>query len=303
MRLLKTENTIMEEGTFVYHSNKPEWGLGKVIKLDKQGYAYVFFLEAGMKRLANHPEFFTVINSISSHPLLDGITSINDKSTSKYRSLKHLVEIFLNIFPKGFNDLEYFTHEREYKYKAHVEMKALLDEPVFAKLIAENQYGELYKRTSRIMNMTNLVFPNEKMALRDGLATPAEQQEFITLLYAMLYKEDDPTSHFHEFARFLKKIGASRWTNQTYFLFIRHPEKYLFMKPAAFQQGAEICAFDIKYKSEPNWTTYSALLSFGQYLKNELSGYGPNLQAIDLIDVQSFIFCVAQEIYEGIQLK
>ena len=43
MRLLKTENTIMEEGTFVYHSNKPEWGLGKVIKLDKQGMPMSFF--------------------------------------------------------------------------------------------------------------------------------------------------------------------------------------------------------------------------------------------------------------------
>src|SRR5262249_42648533 len=94
------------------------------------------------------------------------------------------------------------------------------------------------------------------------------------------------------FCSCLETIGAAKWTTATYFLFVRFPQDHMFMKPEVTQAAARICNFELSYKAELNWTTYKKLLDFSRYLFSELAIN--NLPPIDLIDVQSFIFCTGE---------
>ena len=67
----------------------------------------------------------------------------------------------------------------------------------------------------------------------------------------------------------------------------------MFLKPEVTKTGAEICGFELNYRTEPNWLTYSKLLEFSQYLFKSLSELKPR----DMIDVQSFIWCTAEGKY------
>jgi hypothetical protein len=63
----------------------------------------------------------------------------------------------------------------------------------------------------------------------------------------------------------------------------------VFLKPTVTQNAAEISGFAINYRPDLNWLTYASVLTFANYLKAELVGLLPR----DMIDVQSFMWCIA----------
>jgi hypothetical protein len=155
-------------------------------------------------------------------------------------------------------------------------------------LLAEDQYNEISRRSLKIMNATNLIFPNEKMALKDGVESKENKNIFSENLYGLLYGSGELESRFLTFAETLETIGAAKWTIATYFLYIMFPEKYIFVKPTATQNAATLSAFEIYYRPELNWRTYKSILEFSNYLKAELWELRPR----DMIDVQSFMWCI-----------
>ena len=137
------------------------------------------------------------------------------------------------------------------------------------------------------MNKTNLIFPYEKMSLRDGLKIPANQKLFSERLYGLLYGQESLESRFDDFAQCLREMDADKWTTQTYFLFMSAPKEFMFMKPEVTKQAARACGFELNYKSNLNWLTYKLLLDLSNYLLCKLSDLNPK----DMIDIQSFIWC------------
>ena len=137
------------------------------------------------------------------------------------------------------------------------------------------------RRALRVSNATNLIFPNEKMALKDGLNQPDNQQDSATTLSDLLFGEDPLEARFKRNAHMLERIGAHKWTTATYFLCIVHPEEYLFLKPTIIKNAADISGFDINYQPQLNWRTYELVLEFANYLKQELVEPAPR----DMIDV------------------
>ena len=59
---------------------------------------------------------------------------------------------------------------------------------------------------------------------------------------------------------------------------------------------AETFSFDLLYTPRPNWTTYSRLLQLSEHLLVRLRPLG----AVDLIDVQSFMWIVGGEPYRKV---
>jgi hypothetical protein len=89
-------------------------------------------------------------------------------------------------------------------------------------------------------------------------------------------------------------MAAAKWTIATYFLFLVHPDRYMFLKPTVTQHAADISGFDIHYRSDLNWRTYEAVLAFAQYLTQALvQQHCQALMPRDMIDVQSFLWCIA----------
>jgi hypothetical protein len=283
------------QGERVRHPNRPDWGIGQVLADGSGENVRVFFVGAGEKNLKS-----AVVNLLkvqgpeASHPLLDNLIIVRTDKGTKYRSLPILKGFFLKEFPQGFNDETYLDAERDYKVKAHELMGQLLGKVVFRRLLSSGEFDDICSRALTITNKTNLIFPNEKMSLRDGIREASSQRRFSESLFNLLYGDGDLKGRFESFADCLTELKAAKWTTLTYFPFIADPSSHMFLKPEVTQKASEVCGFELNYRSQPNWLTYSKLLDFSQYLFDYLSDLSPR----DMIDVQSFIWSSAK-IAEG----
>ena len=280
------------QGEIVKHTAKPDWELGKILDDSFGDNVRVFFVGAGEKKLnLKYVDLIKVVGEEAVHPVLVNLKTVQKDKSVKYRSLPLLMDAFLKQFPDGFGGAEFHERERDYKIKAHNLMTDILNEESFSALLAESAYPEICSRALKVVNATNLIFPNEKMSLKDGLASGENKKRFSKSLFSLLYEETEGIEErFEDFSDCLSEMDAGKWTTLTYFLFITFPEKHMFMKPAVTQAAAEICGFELSYRSEPNWKTYSKLLEFSDYLFKSLARLDPK----DMIDVQSFIWCAAK---------
>ena len=133
------------------------------------------------------------------------------------------------------------------------------------------------------------------MALKDGLKDDDSKKLFAEDLFELLYGEAAQQVRFERFAKTLDAINAAKWTIMSYFMFIASPETEMFMKPTVSHYSADLCAFELNYKSDLNWLTYKCLLEFSGYLKKELVKM--ELAPRDMIDVQSFMWCIKPGAY------
>ena len=207
----------------------------------------------------------------------------------RYQSLPESIERFLERFPQGFSGDRFAEEERDDKVRAHQFAQDLLSTSALVRLLSANDFVEVCRRALRVSNATNLIFPHEKMARKDGLKSPAHQQVFATALLNLLYGDDDLQPRCERYADILEGIGAAKWTVATYFLCIVYPEEYVFLKPTVTQNAADISGFAIHYRPDLHWHTYASVLAFAKYLTAELVGLSPR----DMIDVQSFMWCIA----------
>ena len=279
-----------EKGDRVVHPKKEEWGLGEVLADSDGETVRVFFVGAGEKKLTlSYVQPTRVPSKDASHPMLDNL-KINKTTTGiKYQSLPDSVQVFLSQFPEGFYGAKFHKHERGYKENAHALAHDLLRQESFRALLKLEDYDEVVRRALKIVNASNLIFPNEKMALKDGLGSDSSKKGFSGALFKLLFGSDEIEHRFGEFCSVLEEVNAAKWTNATYFLFIVHPDRYMFVKPTITQHAAELCGFEINYKPRLNWLTYKCVLDFSNYLFHQLIELKPR----DMIDVQSFMWCIA----------
>jgi hypothetical protein len=274
----------------VKHPAKAEWGLGEVLEDSNGETVRVFFVGAGEKTLSlKHVTLNCIPTDEAAHPMLDNLRVPEKRDRHRYQSLPESIERFLERYPKGFYDDRFTDEERDYKVRAHQIALSLLSQRELAHLLSVNDCAEVCRRAVSVAYETNLIFPNEKMALRDGLQLPAHQQAFAAALYNLLYGDDDLQPRFETYADVLEGISAAKWTIATYFLFMVYPEEHMFLKPIVTQKTAAISRFEINYRPDLNWRTYKSVLAFGNYLKAELVGLLPR----DMIDVQSFMWCIS----------
>ncbi len=276
----------------VRHPAKPEWGLGKVLEDSVDGKARVFFKAAGEKTLSlKHVALTLVTGEEANDPILDNSRRAAPKSRKEYKGIEQLKDKFLSQFPGGFSGKSFAEIERDYKVAACELMNELLNARSFEQLLATGDYSEVCKRALQVARKTNLIFRTEMMSLNDGLKSPGGQKRFAESLYDLLYGQGPMEERFNQFADCLLEIGAAKWPIATYYLFIAKPESQMFLKPIVTQDAAAVCGFELNYRKEPNWLTYKCLLEFSQDLKNKLADLEPK----DMIDIQSFLWCIAQD--------
>jgi len=282
-----------KKGDRVKHPTKDEWGLGEVLTDSNGETLKIFFVGVGEKTIAlNYVKPIKVGPDESSHPVLDNLKIRKSSSGIKYQSLPQSIQFFLENFPEGFYGSR-FKEERDYKDHAHRLALELLGRATFSSLLQNEKYSEIVKRALKVVNATNLIFPNEKMALKDGLAKPKVHELFSINLFKLLFGDEDLKDRFEAFSTVLENIDAAKWTTASYFPFFVLPEQYMFVKPTITKHASELCGFEINYNPRLNWLTYKSVLEFSDYLFAELSELKPR----DMIDVQSFMWCIAPDNY------
>lgn len=274
----------------VKHTKRPEWGVGKVLNCSAAGCEF-FFTRHG-KSVIN-PRYFHLLEKLSDSegkdPLLDNLR-FDETDPRKFHPIGDMIEKFRKEYPEGFYDAKYLADERDYKLKAHEFFKLSLCAGPFSSFIKNNELDQVLSLALKAVNSTNLIFVNEKIALNDGLKKKPIREEFACVLYEYLHGKNSLQQRFEQFANFLFKINAAKWTTQTYFLFLMFPDKYMFMKPSVTQAAADAFAFELNYRPEINWRSYESLLTFSEYLFKILSSTNEKLVPRDMIDVQSFIW-------------
>ena len=65
-------------------------------------------------------------------------------------------------------------------------------------------------------------------------------------------------------------------------------DQYMFVKPKITKKTAELCGWNIRYQTKPNWVTYKAIIELSKYIFSELSDLNPR----DMIDIQSFLWFI-----------
>ncbi|MEP7343427.1 MAG: DUF3553 domain-containing protein [Acidobacteriota bacterium] len=281
-----------KKGNRVRHPARSEWGLGKVLEDSAGGKARVLFTSAGERTLLlKHVALTLVTGAEANAPVSGKAKRAAPKRRKEYKDIEQLKEKFLSQYPGGFSGEKFIEVERDYKVKACELMNELLNAQSFDQLLAASDYAEVCKRALQVANKSNLIFPNEKMSLKEGLKSPDGQKRFAESLHRLLYGQGTPEEQFNQFADCLLEIGASKWPIATYYLFVAQPESQMFLKPIVTQDAAAVCGFELNYQKEPNWLTYKYLLDFSQDLMAKLADLKPQ----DMIDVQSFLWCIAQE--------
>ena len=276
-------------GDRVRHPTRTEWGIGQVVRVDASK-AVVFFVEAGTKTISLQHVRLAILDPRPIHPLLDRLDP-DAAGGDGYRSMTRSIEGFLQDYPGGFYGDHYLGTERGYKVEAHELAATVLGRTELERLLAAGAFADVSRHALQVVNKTNLIFPNEKMSLKDGLKPAGCDEAFAVALYALLHGDDTLLSRFDRFACVLEDVRVPKWTVATYFLFLMYPDRHQFIKPTYTQNAARICAFDIEYTPSPGWPAYERMLRFSDYLKSELAALEPR----DNIDVQSFMWAIAQE--------
>ena len=206
---------------------------------------------------------------------------------------------FLKFFPKGFYDQKYIDWERGYKWEAHERWLEVLGRETHRGLIRDGDYGEVARRAVTIESRTNLLFSFEKMALRDAVKTTSGAKAFAEGLYDFLYGRGSVQSRFEQWCDVVanlprKQTRVLTWPLVTVFGFLAQPNEHFFLKPMVTRAAASEYGFDFRYRSRPNWETYSNLLDFARTVSEDLSELRPR----DMIDIQSFLWVQGSHEYD-----
>lgn len=280
-------------GDRVFHPNKKEWGLGKVLNVTPENID-VFFVGVGSKRFS---QSFVGLESaqegMGKHPLLDNLIETSQIENDSYVTLSAAIDRFLAAYPDGLEDKRFLKEQREATLKAHHLCVQLLGESELAGLLAEGKYQDICDRARHVESVTTLLTKSEKTALYGALETAANQKTFATGLAELLYGTDTEEERMKQFLRALHPLGICKWPHATLFGFIRYPNERAFIKPTAIQNSAKALCWRINYKPDPNWRTYGAVLRLYRHVRTSLLEEG--MVPRDHIDVQSFIWSVAQK--------
>jgi len=284
------------KGDRVRHPKMDSWGLGLVLEDSDGARVRVFFVDVGEKTVVlSHVRPVLVSGADAESPILDNLKVDGGKVSVRYKSLTASMQYFLQEFPGGFSGERFRVHERDHKEDISREIQVGLERAVMRAMLDAGEYREICDRALKLTGArTNaMIFKNEKMAMRDGLNSEESGKKFAESLFDVLHGDGDFDGRFDGYAACLEDIGACKWTVATYFLFFMYPDRHMFVKPTITRNAAEVCAYEINYRPEVNAKTYRSIVDFSKHLMDSI----PELKPKDMIDVQSFMWCIAPGTY------
>jgi hypothetical protein len=137
------------------------------------------------------------------------------------------------------------------------------------------------------------------MALRDAIRPSDGAQAFAEGLYNFLYGRGSDRAKFERWCGVVaglprRQTRVLTWPLVTVFGFLALPDVHFFLKPMVTRAAAREYGFDFRYRSRPNWETYSNLLDFARLVRVDLRDLKPR----DMIDIQSFLWVQGSDEYE-----
>jgi hypothetical protein len=211
------------------------------------------------------------------------------------RCLPGSIKSFREAYPGGFDDELFIKQERKDKVEASKECIRALSLKSFQELETGSDPMVLIGQVKRIVNMTNLIQGSfEKPKLIDAISKPENTREFLKSLEDLLHGPGDAPDRLERFSDHMHTLGLRKWTYGTYFLFLMHPENYIFVKPEGIKKALDMAKHPIRYDPVPTASLYREILAFANKIESKLRAQGEeSLNPKDMIDTQSFIWHMA----------
>lgn len=284
--------TTFLKGMRVKHLTRPEWGLGQLLEDESSQDIRVFFVNRGIVHLqySARDKLCQVTGDQAISIPLDHIMLPPGDSSRPVLNLSEAKEDFLKRFPGGFSGKRLMDTERTFKEELMRIGSTLLGRQVLQSYIDAGDFQMVFDNASQYLSHQHNILPSpyEKMAFRDGIRNLPDSKRFAVALVDYLHGHGDLEPRFETLARVLADMGADKWPVITNFRFFLHPKTDVFIKPLNLQHASELCQFEINYKPQINWLTYHSTTVFYQYLSESIADLKPR----DMVDVQSFIWCI-----------
>ncbi len=183
----------------------------------------------------------------------------------------------------------FVADEIEYKQKAVAQATEWLSQAELERLIANEAFDTFLERLDKLAKATNLLFlrvpSHGDTAI---LHTPhLDKATFCTQFRNLLYADRPSPDRLQSFSDYLAAHKLpNKWPFPTYFLFLCHPNREIFVKPRTAAWFLKFMGQAQPVIAPPDADIYTALRQQAHTIKNDLTPYGVH----DMVDVQSMIW-------------
>lgn len=291
---MRGANSFWTKGDFLINTKALDtWGVGILIEDQLSEVVKVFF-EHPCEVKTVKTDFLEKIDDPGSARIFLEHALVDEESAAKAdrEPFPAVLKKYLENFPQGFKGKLHLMEERQYKVEASDWITSNLSEERWGKLTSEDGVDLLSQDIKRAYSKANLLASFEMIKLNEALKDEDAQKAITATLFQLLYGTESLQVRFESTAQILGRYELDKWPTITYLLFMRYPLNYMFVKPEMTKAAALNRGFDIEYRSNLNWNTYSRVLTLAEDLRARLlESANEYLHPLDMIDVQSFMWC------------
>jgi hypothetical protein len=296
-------------GSYVTHSSRPTWGVGKVFAQSSQhvlvGFSRLPESER-FKRLEWRIGLLERAGDVKQDAELDSWKVESDSTchyiaaVSKKRPAKaalwtreEAMERFLNKYTNGFTDAWYRSSHRDARVAQHHLWNELFpagklreyaaDQPQIA---AQGMLQVLDLREKPLLHAKS-----ELPRLREAFMRTEKMPPFLIALADLLDADRPSEAQFDAYLSAFAALESSTkskaltWPMVTALPFMAKPSRHMFVKPTAMRAAAAGLGFDLSFKPAPNYKTYERVMAFS----DELLYFAAQRGGEDMIDVNAFL--------------
>ncbi len=198
--------------------------------------------------------------------------------------LNTLIQRFVDRYGT-FSSADYLKDERDYKLAASQKLRDLLSRERMSNYIASGNWEEAKEDIKRAMWGNNLTNQWDVIAI---IEAPAEA--LTRALFDLLHGGGPFEPRFASWVNVLTHRTPGVWPSATYFLMLHNPDSDIYVKPTPYQALLRAMGRKAEWPTRPTAKYYEELRELANLLLMRLQPLG----AQDMIDVQSFIWFVAQ---------
>lgn len=302
-------------GSYVTHSLRPAWGVGKVFGQSPQhilvGFSQLPESER-FKRMEWRPGLLERAAEVKNDAELDS-WKVDCDSTCHYIgavakpkrmskaglwSREDAMERFLHKYSNGFPDAWYRSSHRDARL-AQTKLWHELFPGTRLRELASEQPHIAAQNILRVLDLREkplLHLKNELPRVRAAFMRTEKMTTFIIAL-ADILDAPRPTEELYNAylaafnaLEFPAKKTPMTWPIVTALPFIAQPDKHMFVKPTATRTAASGLGFELHFKAAPNFRTYDRVLA----LSEDLLKFIKPRSGEDMIDVQAFITAIVE---------
>ena len=295
-------------GSYVTHSQRPAWGVGKVFGQSQQHVLVGFRALPAQERFKRMEFRFGLLDlsDVKQDIELDS-WKVECDSTCHYlgavekpRKVKtaqwtreQAMERFLGKFNNGFTDVWYRSTHRDQRVSQHQALtERLQPEQLRALAVSDpKSAGDLILQLLHTASRPLLSGKGELPRLAEAFADVMKLPAFLVALADVLEADRPNEKTFEAYVAALAafKVSAKNtpvtWPIVTAIPYLAQPDRHLFVRPTSTQRAATLLGFELRFNRKPNWQTYERVLAMG----NNLLEFIKPRSGEDMFDVQAFI--------------